>query len=95
MTTRTLSPIAFAEAAVVAIVALWLTSGLLSAPAVLGVVTVVVALPLLIVVVPALVVRAAGDGGVVRVRLRLPVVVSPEERTTATDGGRPMSECRD
>jgi hypothetical protein len=95
MTPRTHSPVALAEAAVVGIVALWLTGGLLSSPAALGVVAVVVALPLLFVVLPALVVRAVGDGGEVRLRLRLPVVVNREENVTVTDGGRPASEGRD
>lgn len=95
MTPRTISPVVLAEAAVVAIVALWLTSGLLASPAVFGVLATIVALPLLYVVLPALAVRAVGDGGEVRLRLRLPVVLNREENVTVTDGGRPPRECRD
>lgn len=90
MRPKTYSPIALAEAAVVAVVALWLLASLLSTPAALTAVLAVAALPLLFVVLPALAVRAAGDDGRIRLRLRFPVTVrdAGEDRVALTDGGR-------
>lgn len=87
MTPRTISPVALAEAAIVAIVALWLLSSLAASPATLGVVLTFAALPLLLVALPALVVHAAGDDGRVHLRLRFPVTVRSEESVALTDGG--------
>ena len=87
MTPRTISPIALAVAGIVAVVALWLLTGLASTPAALGLVLTFAGLPLLLVVLPALVVRTAGDDGRVQLRLRSPVAVSEEESVALTDGG--------
>lgn len=95
MTPRTISPIALAEAGIVAVVALWLLTGLASTPAALGLVLAFAALPVLLVALPALVVRAASDDGRVHLRLRFPVTVGSEESVALTDGGRPPSERED
>jgi len=89
MSSRTHSPVILAEAALVGVVALWLLQGLLSTPLSLGVVLAFAALPLLVVVLPAILVRAAGDDGRVRLRLRLPVTVrrESEDPVALTDGG--------
>ena len=92
MTPRTISPVALAEAGIVAVVALWLLTGLASAPAALGLALTFAALPLLLVVLPAVVIRAAGDDGRIHVRLRQPVSVERDDPTPLTDGGRPRPE---
>jgi membrane protein implicated in regulation of membrane protease activity len=56
-----MNALAYAEAAVAALVALWLAAGLLANPLVLGAVALLVLLPLALVVLPALAVRAFGD----------------------------------
>ena len=92
MSSRTHSPVALAEAGLVAVVALWLVSALLSTPAALGAVLTVAALPLLFVALPALVVRAAGDDGRVHLRLRHPVTVRDDDPVAITDGGESVEE---
>lgn len=89
MSPRTYSPVVLAEVALVGVVALWLLQGLLSSPLSLGVVLAFAALPLLLVVLPAVLVRAVGDDGRVHLRLRLPVTVrrGSEEPVALTDGG--------
>jgi hypothetical protein len=97
MSSRTHSPVVLAEAALVGIVALWLLLGLLSTPLSLGVVLAFAALPLLFVVLPAALVRAAGDDGRVHLRLRLPMTVrrGSEGPVALTDGGRTGDEASD
>jgi len=56
-----MNALAYAEAAVAALVALWLAAGLLANPLVLGSVALLVSLPLALVALPALAVRAFGD----------------------------------
>lgn len=90
------TPTRFAELAAVTVVGLWLTYGLLSNAAVVSAVLTFAALPLLVVVLPALLVRAADTGGArVELSLRYPAATrrsdTAERPVPLTDGGDPES----
>jgi hypothetical protein len=78
------------EAAVAALVALWLVAGLLANPVVLGSVALLAIVPLALVALPALGVHALGDRSV-SVR-RLPPVDHAAESLPPRLGGVPSDE---
>lgn len=55
------NPLAYVEAAVAALVVVWLAAGLFANPLLFGAVALLAVLPLVLVVLPALAVRALGD----------------------------------
>ena len=85
-----MNPLASLEAAVAALVALWLAAGLLANPVVLGSVALLALVPLALVALPALGVHALGDRSV-SVR-RLPPVEPVVDSLPPRIGGVPGDE---
>jgi len=86
-----MNPLAYLEAAVAALVALWLAVGLLANPLPLGVVAALALVPLAVVVLPALGVRLLGDRSV-SVRLLPPVRVVDGSGPSDPRGARPSDD---
>ena len=86
-----MNPLAYAEAAVAALAVIWLAVGLFVHPAALGSVALFALLPLTIVALPALAVRAFGDRPV-RVRRPAPVRCATECRPPSPGAGVPSDD---
>lgn len=78
-----MNALAYVEAALAALVAVWLAAGLLANPLVFGAVALLALVPLALVVLPALAVRVLGDRSVTVRRL------APLRRTDESTPPRP------
>jgi hypothetical protein len=65
-----MNPLAYVEAVVVALAVLWLAAGLVANPLVFGAVALIALVPMTLVALPALAVRAVGDRSLTVRRLR-------------------------